>query len=238
MRSLPLLVLASALAGCDGPASPSLPPPPPPLPPTLPAAIQIVSGSGWTDSTGDFLAEPFVVRVVDGQGQGMLGMKVSWGVLGPAGQFGIGPNRYDLFRSWTATDLNGVTAVHFRPVAPGVSRVWAAVSGLPPVYFNGHAAGTAAVLIRAEPLFDCNGGNDPTRFNDPVGVLPVGATVTWEYASWLDSSCHTVLRGTAFEFGFISSELHPGSSFSLILHLPGDWTYEDVHGGKGMLQVR
>ena len=242
MKTASLLLATLVLSGCDGISSPNLPPPgptPPPPPAQLPSSLQLVSRTAWMDSTGDYLPEPFVVRVVDASGVAVPGVKVSWGVEGGAGQFGTIPHRYDLFLPQTTTDWLGVAAVHYRPVAPGVSKVSASVGGLLPVYFHGFASGPAAVTIRAEPLFDCGGGNDPTRFNDPLGILPVGTQVTWEYAAWLDPSCLALLRSTNASLNFVSSFLRPGNRFTFTLDLPGDWTYQDgVNGGKGVLYVR
>ncbi len=88
-RSLLMLttaVVALTSVACGGGSSPTAPPLPdsPPGSPPIPSfgrELSIVSGSGQRGSTGESLAEPFRVRVTDGEGRPLAGVDVFWKIV-------------------------------------------------------------------------------------------------------------------------------------------------------------
>lgn len=235
MKQHSLGVLAMILLACgrdDGP-------PTAPGPLSAPAAMVIVAGDNQPGVYGDFLAEPFTVRVMNAERGGVVGIQVTWAVSSGEGEFAILPGQ-PLARPVSYTDVDGVAAVYFRPTWPGPNSVIAIVGdGVEPATFR--ASGAPAVHINFAPMFDCT-ANDPSQFDEPAAPLAVGTVVVWEYMDWVHPDCaaRIVSRsvppgGTPFDSGI----LRPGNRSWLVLDAPGDWQYGDViNGGTATVRVR
>ena len=74
---------------------------PAPLP--APGTLAVVSGDNQAGVYGDFLAEPFTVRVTGAAGAGAAGVHVTWAVSSGQGEFGSLP-RQPLARPVSQTD--------------------------------------------------------------------------------------------------------------------------------------
>jgi len=232
-------VLVLLLFACGG--DDLLPPAPPP--PPLSQALAIVSGNSQQGTTGEFLAEPFVVRVTNPQGTGVSSVPVTWTVVSGAGGFGL-PS------SITPTAADGVASMSFRPTTPGTITVNAKADGVQgsPATFTVDVIGPVppvVVLIRFGPLFDCYGApspQDPSIFEGPEGTIPVGALVEWEYADWLPPVCGAQLRSVSVPPGglpFDSGIIRPGQRWGVVLEAAGDWLVTDVlNGGSVTLRVQ
>jgi len=235
-------VLVSLVFACAGDVLPPAPPPPPPPPPAPVPVLAIVSGNGQQGTTGEFLAEPFVVRVTNPQGAGVSNVSVSWTVVSGAGGFST---------LITQTAADGVASVFFRPTTPGRITVnaWAAdaVQGSPAT-FTVDVLGPLPpgdVLIRFGPIFDCYftpANNDPSIFSVPEGTIPVGALVVFEYAPYLLPVCAAQVRSVSVPSGgvpFDSGIIQAGQRWGVVLDVAGDWQVRDVlNGGSAILKVR
>jgi hypothetical protein len=241
MKALVFGVLAVLVLGCGehSPTPSQLTQPSPPPPP----ALTIVSGNGQHGRVGEFLAEPLAVRVTDPNGNGVAGVAVRWTIVAGGGDFGTPA-------AVTPTGGDGVAAISFRPRAtsgPDGISVAALAEGVDhsPAFFTLRVvpppAVPAEVFIPFGPIFDCNGGNDPSLFSAPEGTIPVGALVVWEYAPWLDSSCAARLRSVSVPPGGAPFELvvRAGERYGVMLDVAGDWVVQDMlNGGSVTLRVR
>ncbi len=139
-RTAILLWLAAvAVAGCDGPRVPG-----------RPARVERAYGQGQRGVVGQPLARPLVVRVLDGSGVPLAGVRVDWRAADSAGGAVRFAGRTDRFGYARAVWMPGPRA--------GVQVVSAEVSGLPPVSFTARAAAPrlaapASRLAAAPPRF-------------------------------------------------------------------------------------
>lgn len=69
MKGRMLLLAALALGGCNGDGD---------YDPTVPTSMERVGGSGQSGATGEVLAEPFTVRVLNLEGDPVAGVEVEW----------------------------------------------------------------------------------------------------------------------------------------------------------------
>ena len=129
-----LAVLVSSLAGCGGENAGG---------PALPTTLIRVGGDSQSTNVGQTLPNPLVVRVADGNGSGMPGVRVAWSVTSGGGS---------LSAVTATTDAVGAAAVTWT-LGPTVEtqEVSASVAGAPQiaaVTFSATAApGPAAKLV-------------------------------------------------------------------------------------------
>ena len=129
-----LAVLVSSLAGCGGENAGG---------PALPTTLVRVGGDSQSTNVGQTLPNPLVVRVADGNGSGMPGVRVAWSVTSGGGS---------LSAVTATTDAVGAAAVTWT-LGPtvGTQEVSASVAGAPQiaaVTFSATAApGPAAKLV-------------------------------------------------------------------------------------------
>ncbi len=105
--ALGLLILA---AGCDGSTTPG----------QGAAALVKLAGDGQAATTGSALAESLVVRVVDGGGQGVSGIAVTWSVTAGGGTLGPGA---------ATSDAAGRAAARWTLGSVGVNGAQASAAG-------------------------------------------------------------------------------------------------------------
>lgn len=115
------------------------------------AALAIASGSDQQAKAGQQLGEPFVVRVTDGQGNGVPHVAVDWRVThgeGAFGSFGREDHESPVSVTHTRTGADGVAQVFFTPMWFGPIDVAAGVVGVQgsPVMFTADATDTGAAL--------------------------------------------------------------------------------------------
>lgn len=135
-----------------------------------------ISGNSQQGTSGEFLAQPFVVRVTGTRGEGVSSVPVTWTVVSGSGEFGV-PAEI------TPTAADGVALISFRPTRPGPTTVIAKVDRVQgsPATFTVLADGPVVVLIRFGPLFDCYPGGsdqDPSRFLGPEGTITSRTRIT------------------------------------------------------------
>jgi hypothetical protein len=220
--------------------------------PPQPATPRLTVYSGNNQAAFDTVTRfgsPFAVRVVDDADRGIAGIRVQWKVV--AGEFTSYPFGDALIGDATATGIDGLTAVYFRPLTLGMSTVTASATGATPVEFHmitDPKLATPEVLITAGPFFDCTGGADPTKYwlgnnpRDSVLSAVIGQRVGFRYATYLSPVCTARIKsidvpagGTPFDSGIINA----GQTFEFKPDAPGLWTFTDsINGGNGKLTVK
>lgn len=112
------VVLAAALAGCDGDDGLNTPEEPPD---DTPAGIGVVSGISQSGIVGTQLDEPLVAKVVNRLGQPLAGVTVNWVVEAGGGAFGI---------EVSSTDQGGLAQTTYTlGDTPGENSMLAVVTG-------------------------------------------------------------------------------------------------------------
>ncbi len=127
-RGLALIGLAAVFgAACGGTTEPNGTPPPPP-PAGVPAALESVQGDDQTGFAGRPLDTSPTVRVVDGRGDPVAGVEVSFEPNAGAGT---------VTRPNSTTDADGVASAGSWTLGPdpGAHRLRASVSGVAPIFF-------------------------------------------------------------------------------------------------------
>lgn len=233
----------SALCACGSDGRTAVAPPPTepdtlPPPARAPAALMRVSSPEQFGFLGRRLDEPLIVRVVDAGGAALAGVPVAWSVVGGLGSICARDERdCQLGGQVFATDTEGRSTAWPRPAAMHENLVTAMVTGLPALSatFTVHVPG---VLIRAQPLFDCVGPDDPVQFSDHEGKnstsVAVGTVIAFEFARWLLPGCAARIASTNAppgDAGFDSGELSPGQRFQFVPTVPGTWTFREVYSG-------
>ncbi len=179
----------------------------------IPATLAAESGDGQNGKTLEPLPLPFVVRVTDGQGAVVPGVRVTWVVAAGDGTLSAG--------SSTSDDAGRASIVYTPGPDLGASTVEGRATGLQgsPVSFS---AQTTVVLIRMQN----------TAFIDPSGrtnqqasvTVAVGDTIEWVN---LDAVQHTATSsanpggGSPFDSGLLSN----GGRFRFVPDAIGTWTY-------------
>lgn len=231
------LGLALCACGGDGTMEPLTEPPPP-------AAIAMVSGDDQEGKAGEWLPEPFVVRVTDSLGNPVQGVEVTWRITSGEGDFGFSSGERLLTVS-RYTNVDGSASALFRPTTLGTSTVVAEIAGRQGSSVTFSTA-VAVVVIHLGPLFDCSDPPEAYSFSGPdyssdVGV-PVETPVEWVYAPWLTSGCEGRVASTSAPPGgepFDSGILRPGERFRFVPDAAGTWEYEDqMSGATGTLTAR
>lgn len=101
------------------------------------AALEIVSGTSQPGRAGHYLAEPFVVRMVDGEGNGVAGAPLHWRVTSGQGVWELDesgdPIRFS--ETYSTTDGDGVARTTLMPTWFGPVEVAADIPGLQPSFF-------------------------------------------------------------------------------------------------------
>lgn len=128
------------------------------------ASLTPVSGSGQSGTAGEALSSPLVVRVVDGSGNGVPGVAVSFTVTAGGGQ---------VLPSQAQTSAQGLASTTLTLGGnPGGNSVRATVAGLSPVTFT--ATATAPVSGAAASLELASGSG---QSGSPGSVLPESLVV-------------------------------------------------------------
>lgn len=115
MRMLILPAFLLGVAACDTSTSPG---------PVTPAQLQKVSGDAQEVHVHAQLADPLVVRVVDGNGQPVAGVPVAWGAA------------KGVVEEASVTDDNGLASTTWYVNFPGTSVASVEVEGLVPAHFG------------------------------------------------------------------------------------------------------
>lgn len=140
MASIAVLLICSP---CSGPVEPALEP--------VPAAMTVLSGDGQSGRLGEALAQPFVVRVTDAQGDPVESVFVTWMVTVGAGILSGDGSGVGTGHTITATDSDGVARAFLTPAVLGTTTVSARVTTADgfvgsPVLFAAQTLGPAAIV--------------------------------------------------------------------------------------------
>ena len=101
------LALAGLAAGCDNVNAPR-----------IIGDLLVLSGDGQAGPVGTQLPQPLVVKVVDDNGRGVLGVHIAWEVV-------IGNGTLSAVR--TETDADGETSIRVAPAVGGQSALTATI---------------------------------------------------------------------------------------------------------------
>lgn len=201
-----------------------------------PAAISRVSGENQEGRVGARLANPFVVRVTDVQGQPMEGVRVIWSLTEGDGELFAPVSSTESGTLATITDGNGLAQAFYTPTAVGPNTVIARVSGAAdlqasPVLFMTQVPGLQLNIWLG--LFW-----GPCAYCSPDVTVPVGTTVEWR--NW-DPTEHTVTSSSAPSGGvsFSSGMLPQNARFHFVPDVAGTWEYSDrVSGATATLTAK
>ena len=206
------------------------------------AKLTLVSGNNQNVFAGLVVRdhiEPFVVGVIDGEGNPVQHAAVEWNIESGHGSFR--PPGDCSFR----TNANGEAAMVFDPRSMGMSVISAAVHGVsgPPVEFDAEAEGVAIGLVELEVWwdtytsfvgFDYNPLSWPGFPNATVVSWGIGGKVEFwnEIAEAHIISTEVPPGGTSFDSGTL---IH-GDRFSFVPDAAGSWEFVDtVSGARGWL---
>lgn len=149
-----VLIAVAAVFGvaCGSTTEPNGNPPPPPPPPGVPAALEAVQGANQTGIAGRPLDTSPTVRVVDGRGDPVAGVEVSF-----EPNFGDGT----VTRPTPTTDAGGLANAGSWTLGPdpGTQRLRASVTGVAPIFF--FAASTIPPAVY-DIVIRFNAGNPTT----------------------------------------------------------------------------
>lgn len=202
------------------------------------ATLSIVSGNDQEGNANEWLGEPLMARVTDGQGNGVAHVAVSWQVVsGAGGLAGYGCSRVTNPASTIVrTGADGLTwipdvGVSFYPRAFGISTIAATAAGVQgsPVTFTVNATVMSIHLIPADWF--------PAGFYPSGVTVPVGARV--EFVNWFPmariTSTSVPTGGVPFDSGTLAYE----GRFQFVPGVAGTWGFTDqVSGLTGSLTVR
>jgi hypothetical protein len=110
-----------------------------------PATISVFGGNGQSGTVGEALNDPYVVRVLDAQGDPVAGVTVSWSVISGGGS--VSPS------SSTTGAAGRASATRTLGTAAGTQTTRATVADLSPVTFTATAAAGApnALVFTTQP---------------------------------------------------------------------------------------
>lgn len=220
-------VAAGILTGCDSPDGESGAGIPGPSFGSGPDRILKVSGDNQTGAAWESLSENFVVRVIDGAGNPVSGVRVLWLV-----ERGGGDVRPDT----SETDTGGEAEARL-VLGPelGKNSVQARAG-------SGSAISLTALFEARATVWPVSVRN--FRFLGPGGTgdaeLSTGDTVRWTND---DTIAHAIrsIRSPSGAEGFDSGRLSPGESFEFAPSDTGGWTYRcPIHPDRtpeGTLEV-
>lgn len=247
---LTFTLTVAIVAGC-GESTVSDPVPPPQA---LPAVLAMVSGDGQEGKTEEPLAEPFVVRVTDDQGDGLAGVAVTWMVASGGGvwpESSVASPRLRgaaLATSWT--DSEGLARIEFTPTLLG----WTTVTANLETAAHGHVQGspvtftaraTTLVILISRGLgnwYDWDCPEDAVFFTlaNPCSgdfVVPPGTPVEWVVEGFAPAEVASTSMppgGAAFDSG----RLQRGDRFQFIPQVAGTWEFRDrISGDTGTLTI-
>lgn len=205
------------------------------------ASLVIVSGdrqeriAGPLPIGGDPIGgEPFIVQVLNGDGEPAPHIAVEWDVLTGAGTiFAIGSCEID---RTARTDPGGSAYAEFLPQVLGTSTVSVAVPGIassPQIFMID--ATLLQVRLEVDPWTETGGMFAGPRWVPDVTV-PIGATV--EFWNTLPEARITSTSAPPGGASFDSGTLAAGGSFRFVPDVAGVWTYHDqVTGATGTLST-
>jgi hypothetical protein len=211
---------------------------------TAPPSIEAVSSRDLSGASGNYLADPLVVRIRNSEGA-MPGVTIAWRVSGGQGELASAPGAA-LVPAVTITDGEGIARIFFRPLSEGIVTVTASTGwqGVTVSFTVIVSRDQSVMVINFGPIFDCYGtpySNDPSEFDGPKDSIPVGLTVEFVYAPYL-SYCSAEVVSVSVPPGaapYDSGIIPGGGRADLKLDVAGDWTFEDkLNGGRVTLRVR
>lgn len=222
--------------GCsESPVNPPVEPPDEPPDPVVVPAIAIVSGNFQSGLAGEFLSEPFVVKVTDESGRPHSRSDVTWLVETGSGTF-------------PEFDCRSVTSMTTRPRPDGLTEAWfspsaaeaATVSATVEVPEAPNRFVTFEVDVTGQLIYFSPGGvdwwsgcNNPAEgFAPSFATVPVGSTVKWENstdARTIRIASSSIPTGAA---EFESGPLYTGDHFVIVPDVVGIWDYVDTVSGK------
>lgn len=204
----------------------------------VPSALAIVSGADQHGKAGEQLADPFVVRVIDENGNPINNVTVSFQVVSGAGALG---GQCDGNERVVQTTADGTATLTFQPSVLGRSTVIARLTGSqePSVTFATEATGLVVEFWfgywNVGFVGPCSNSSDVT--------VPVGTTVEWRIPVQDDRYpvTYTVTSTSAppGSAGFDSGMLTAYERFRFVPLVAGTWAYRDrVSGLAGTLIAR
>lgn len=208
------------------------------------ASLAIVSEVSHQARAGEPLEQAMWVRVLDGGGNPVPDVSVTWAVTSGGGRFiggcflgNTGVTQTRTLPAGTGEPMpGGFATTWFVPTIYGRSTVAAAVPGVlaSPVTFTVDAA----VLVIA---LDLEYGTDEPTFFAPdfssEATVPIGAVVEW--VNYMPQARITSTSSPPGDAGFDSGHLSEGERFQLIADVPGAWVFVDqVSGATGSLTAR
>ena len=203
--------------------------------------LQIVSGSGVTETIGTVLRQPMVVRMLDAAGRPVLGARVHWSVVSGSAVVGSPPPNQSAIGAQSTTGSDGIAQMFARMgTSAGEVRIRASASGgitgVAPVEF----VITAVPGAYPYQVVIVGGYNQPFIAGEPLGQPVVaevrdqngsplpGVVVTWEN----DYGATNPAQSTTGSDGRASTiwTLHPiaGPQFIRALVWGGPWVNFDI----------
>ena len=130
-----------------------------------PEVLVISAGNDQNGMSTIELTDPFVVKVLDADNNGVAGVRVTFRVTTGRGRFSSQGSRRVVF---VTTNARGIAEVPFTPTSAGAITVRASVAALDPVMFTVTAGEPPAKLIKASG--DNQPGTPGTRLANPFVV--------------------------------------------------------------------
>lgn len=201
------------------------------------ASLQIVSGDGQERIAGSLPigGEPLVVRLVDGAGEPMSGVRIDWSVAG--GSVVLLTSACQSGRTGD-TWGPGTAYTEYRPLAYGTSRIASSVQGVSnsPRVFTTNATLMQVVLAAAETWL----GEPFAFFAGPTGTSKITLPIGGEVEFWnRGPEAHIVSTsapagGTNFDSGVLNED----GRYRFHADAVGAWIFKDtVSGATGTLST-